>query len=232
MELLDTLQLRLLHWIGTTSDDLTIKSTRSIKILDKLATIVEASTKDVEDPMYQPNPTTVSILYENIPDSVQLLPDQNEANFIWITIVQSHGSDIVDEFRKIHQNRNNLLTIHTNEWTKLWSEIQITAKGNKFLSNAIQASQFALVSSLPSLNQSRTKSNFYGVSPAGLGLDRKQEVYNGHSFWDTEIWMQPSILLFEPKWSQQLLNYRHLMRHTAHSNAINTGYEGYRFVKI
>lgn len=225
------LQLRLLHWEDANSDDLTIKSRRSVKIVDKLVTVVEASTNTVEDPLYQPNATTVSILYEKIPDAIQLLPDQIETNFIWITIVQSDANEIEHEFRKIHEIRNSLLTSHTNEWTKLWSEMKITAKGNNYLSNAIQASQFALVSSLPSLNRSRSKSTtFFGVSPAGLGLDRKQEVYNGHSFWDTEIWMQPSILLFESEWSQQLLNYRHLMRHTAHSNAVNTGYQGFRFV--
>lgn len=182
--------------------------------------------------MYQSNPTTVSILYEQIPDTIQLLPDQNEAHFIWITIVQTNASDIEYEFRKIHENKNDLLTSHTNEWAKLWMQMQITAKGNEYLSNAIQASQFALLSSMPSLNRSRStqsKSTFYGLSPAGLGLDRQQEVYNGHTFWDTEIWMQPSILLLEPKWSEQLLNYRHSMRHTAHSNAIGTGYQGYRF---
>lgn len=229
----DTFQLRLLHSDDATSDDITIKSTRSIKILDKLATVMEASANTVEDPLFQSKPASVSILYEKIPDSVQLLPNENEANFIWITIVQSSGTDIEDEFRKIHEHRNDLLAMHTNEWAKTWSEIQITAKGNTFLSNAIQASQFALVSSLPSLNRSKTMlRHFYGISPAGLGLDRKQEVYNGHSFWDTEIWMQPSILLFEPEWSQQLLNYRHLMRNTAHENAINTGYQGFRFVSI
>lgn len=218
-----------MHWDDAISDDLTIKSRRSIKILDKLATIVEAATNDVEDPLYQPNATTVSILYEKIPDTIQLLPDQNEENFILITLVRSDASEIEDEFRKISENRNSLLSNHTNEWMKFWSEMKITAKGNNFLSNAIQASQFALASSLPSLNRSRPKSTtFYGISPAGLGLDRKQEVYNGHSFWDTEIWMQPSILLLEPQWSQQLLNYRHLMRHTAHRNAVNTGYQGYR----
>lgn len=217
-----------MHWSGANSDDLTIKSKRSIKILDKLATIVEASTNALEDPLYQSNATNVSILYEKIPDTIQLLSNQSEANFIWTTIVQSDTIEIEDEFRKIYENQNNLLTSHTNEWAKFWLEMKITAKGNNYLSNAIQASQFALVSSLPSLNRSRSSATFFGISPAGLGLERKQEVYNGHSFWDTEMWMQPTILLLEPQWSRQLLNYRHSMRHTAHSNAIETGYQGYR----
>lgn len=226
------MQVRLLHSNGANSDDITIKSTRSIKILDKLATIVEATTSISEDPLYQPNLTAFTVLYEQIPDTIQLLPNQNEANFIWITILQSNASNIDEEFRKIHEHKNDLVTSHINEWTKFWTKIKITAKGNDYLTNAIQASQFALASSMPSLNRSQPKSIFYGLCAAGLGLNRKQEVYNGHSFWDTEIWMQPSILLLEPEWSQQLLNYRHSMRHTAHMNAINTGYHGYRFVLI
>lgn len=217
-----------MHWVDTDSDDIITKSTRSIKINDKLATIVEAITNTLEDPSYQPNPNTISILYESIPDTIQLLSDQNEANFNWITILQADANNIEDEFRKMSENQN-LLTMHIAEWTKYWKEMQISAKDNEFLSNAIQASQFALISSLPSLNRSQSESTFFGLSPAGLGLNRQQEVYNGHSFWDTEIWMQPSILLFESQWSQRLLNYRHLMRHTAHRNAINTGYRGYRF---
>lgn len=224
-----TLQLHLLHSDDATSDDITIKSTRTNKILDKLVTVIEASANTVEDPLYQSTPTIVTILFEKIPDTVVLLPNVDEANFTWITIVQSSGTDIEDEFRKMHEHRNDLLSMHTKEWGNIWSDIQITAKGSTFLSNAIQASQFALVSSLPSLNRSHSISrHFYGISPAGLGLDRKQEVYNGHNFWDTEIWMQPSILLFEPEWSQHLLDYRHLMRHTAHKNAILTGYQGFR----
>lgn len=225
----DALQLRLLHSTDARSDDITIKSSRSIKINDKWATIIEATTNTVEDPLYQPSPTTVAVLYEPIPDTIQLSANENEANFIWITIVQSNVSGIEDEFRKAHESRNGLLGMHTNAWAKFWSDTQITAEGNDFLSDAIQTSQFALVSSLPSLNRSRSDTIFFGLSPAGLGLNRQQEVYNGHSFWDTEIWMQPSVLLLEPIWSQQLLNYRHLMRHTAHRNAVNTGYKGYRF---
>lgn len=219
----------MLHWNSGNSEDITIKSTKFIKINDKLITFLEAITNTLEDPLYQTQPTTVSILYEQIPDTIQLLSDQNEANFDWITIVQSDSNHIKDEYRKIFENQNNLLAMHTEEWATFWKYTQITAVQNQFLTNAIQASQFALVSSLPSLNRSQSKSTFFGISPAGLGLNRQEEVYNGHNFWDTEIWMQPSILLFESQWSQQLLKYRHLMRHTAHSNAINTGYQGYRF---
>ncbi len=40
---------------------------------------------------------------------------------------------------------------------------------------------------------------FYGLSPGSLSRGgRLGEDYGGHSFWDTEIWMYPSVLLFYP----------------------------------
>lgn len=62
-----------------------------------------------------------------------------------------------------------------------------------------------------------------------MGLNRDLEVYLGHSFWDTEVWMLPSILLLQPKWSAELLNYRYAMRTAARDNANKTGYKGYRY---
>lgn len=190
---------------------------------------MKATTNEVEDPHYQHSFSTVSILHEEIPQFIKLLPEQNEAEFIWITIVQSTSSNIRETFQKMHEMRNNLLNMHTNEWQQFWNDNKITAVGNVQLSNAIQASIYALVASLPSLNTSAPRSRYYGLSPAGLGLDRQQEVYMGHNFWDTEMWMQPSVSLLEPAWSREQLNYRHFMREAAHDNANKTGYKGYRF---
>lgn len=205
-----------------------VKSTKSSTIFNKSVTIVEASTKVLEDPIYQRDFSTVSMLYEKIPETIELLPAQNEVEFIWITLVQQNSSDIEEIFSKLHENSFDLLKTHTNEWQQFWTDKQISVEGNEELSNAIDASIYALASALPSLNTSRPRQIYYGLSPAGIGLSRDLEVYNGHSFWDTEIWMHPTILLLEPKWSKELLNYRHFMKETAHDNAVNTSYEGYR----
>lgn len=198
-----------------------------MKILNKSVVIIEASTKFLEDSNHQKNPSTVAVLHEQIPDTINLLPYQNDTEFIWITIVQHNSSDIEETFRKMHENRMNLQTMHTSQWQQFWVDNRITAEGNTRLSNVISASIFALVSGLPSSNTSHPQSSFFGLSPSGIGLDN--EVYHGHSFWDTEMWMQPSIILLQPHWSRELLNYRYSMRNTAKENAINTGYNGYRF---
>lgn len=202
---------------------------RSTKILNKRVTIVEATTKELEDPEFQRELTPVSILFERVPDRIELLPNQTDVEYTWITIVQQNSTNIGKLFQELHEIQGDLLQMHTNEWHGFWREKRITVEGNEELSKAIDASVFAIASALPSLNTSLPRSMYYGICPAGLGLRREIEVYQGHSFWDTEIWMQPSILLLEPKWSTELLNYRFAMRHAAHDNAKKTGYKGYRF---
>lgn len=217
---------------GPSSDEISIKSTKSIQIQNKSVVILEATTTELEDSKYQPNYSSVTILYEQIPNIITLLPEESDVEFIWITLIQHNSSFIEKSFIEMHEMKHDLFTMHTNEWSQFWMNNKISAIGNHHLSNAIQASIYAMVSSLPSLNTSQPRSSFYGLSPAGIGLDRQQEVYNGHSFWDTEIWMQPIVLLLEPIWSRELLNYRFLMRESAHDNAIKTGYKGYRFVLL
>jgi trehalose/maltose hydrolase-like predicted phosphorylase len=45
----------------------------------------------------------------------------------------------------------------------------------------------------------------YGLSPMGLsGLG-----YNGHIFWDMDLWMYPGILALDPKLARPLIEYRY-----------------------
>lgn len=220
--------MRLIQPDITQSDDLSIKSSQIFETSNKSFTIVEASTKILEDPKYQQNFSTVSILYEEIPHTIELLSNQTEATFVWIMIVQQNSSNIEQIFYDMHENSSDLLETHTKEWQQFWTEKRISVVGNDVLSNAIDASIFAIASALPSLRTAQPRNRFFGLSPAGLGLNRNLEVYNGHAFWDTEIWMHPTILLLEPEWSKALLSYRHFMRKTAQDNAANTSYEGYR----
>lgn len=192
-------------------------------------TLVEAQTKDVEQSPYQSEPSTVSILFEHVPRELRLQRQQMSVELTWITLVQSNSADIQQIFEQLHANVSELLGQHAAEWHRFWQRNTITVNGDEELSKAITASLYGLASSLPSLNTSRPTSTFYGLSPSGLGLDKAQEIYKGHSFWDTETWMYPTIMLLEPFWGEQLLNYRYLMRKAAADMATETGYRGYRY---
>ena len=53
--------------------------------------------------------------------------------------------------------------------------------------------------------------------------------YNGHAFWDTELWMYPSLLLLQPDIAKSLLEYRYQRLETAKNNAFSHGYKGAMF---
>lgn len=70
---------------------------------------------------------------------------------------------------------------------------------------------------------------FYGLSPTGLGLGDTQDDYEGHNFWDTEIFMFPVVALINHNWGRSLLHYRYIMLNSARAIAKSSGYEGARF---
>jgi trehalose/maltose hydrolase-like predicted phosphorylase len=59
-------------------------------------------------------------------------------------------------------------------------------------------------------------------SPMGLsGLG-----YNGHVFWDTELWMYPAVLLLHPEIAKSMVEYRFQRLEAAKRNAFSKGYKG------
>jgi protein-glucosylgalactosylhydroxylysine glucosidase len=86
------------------------------------------------------------------------------------------------------------------------------------------------VCNLPSIHTNIPQHPFYGLSPTGLGRGGCDlNDYEGHNFWDTEIFMFPSIILMNHKWAQSLIHYRYMMLNAARDYAKTTGYEGARF---
>ncbi len=63
------------------------------------------------------------------------------------------------------------------------------------------------------------------ISPMGLsGLG-----YNGHIFWDSELWMYPALLVMQPKLAKSMIQYRFDRLEAARRNAFNHGYKGAMF---
>lgn len=221
--------VKLSRRIGTSSDDLNIHSIKRARVFGRGLFAVNASTLISEDPTYQKEPLNVYILYERIPREIGMHSGEVFKKFTWLTIIDYKDNKNLSIFDRVHNEHDNLLQLHIKEWKTFWDEDSISAEGNDELTKSIQASLYAIASSLPSLNTYRQREPFFGLSPSGLGLGGPMmEGYLGHSFWDTETWMHPSILLLEPKWSHELLNYRYLVRETAHDNAQNTTYKGLR----
>jgi len=71
--------------------------------------------------------------------------------------------------------------------------------------------------------------DFCGMSPGGLSYGFKGKDYQGHSFWDTAIWMFPPILVLQPSMARSLVEYRVARLDAALDYARSTGWSGARF---
>ncbi len=115
------------------------------------------------------------------------------------------------------EGRDRLLSRHYAAWEALWeSDIQI--EGDLSVQRDVRAALYHLYSFA-------RKGTAYSLSPMGLsGLG-----YNGHVFWDTELWMYPPLLVLQPDIARSLLEYRFERLGAAKQNAFAHGYEGAMF---
>lgn len=107
---------------------------------------------------------------------------------------------------------------HEAEWEKLWQTGDIIIDGDL---QAQKDVRFALYH----LYAFAREGTALSLSPMGLsGLG-----YNGHVFWDTELWMYPPLLMLQPDMARSLLEYRFQRLEAARKNAFSHGYKGAMF---
>lgn len=115
------------------------------------------------------------------------------------------------------ERTERLLMRHNAEWTKLWQS-DIIIEGDPDAQRAVRSALYHLYSFV-------REGTGYSLSPMGLsGLG-----YNGHVFWDTELWMYPPILVLKPEMAKSILEYRFERMPMARQNAFSHGYAGVMF---
>jgi len=138
------------------------------------------------------------------------------------SITSAHHNDPLNEaermtiFAKL-EGRDRLLNFHNKAWYELWkSDIKIDGD---------EQSQQDIHSMLYHLYSFVREGTAFSPSPMGLsGLG-----YNGHVFWDTELWMYPAILVMHPEMAKSLVEYRFQRLEPARKNAFSHGYKGAMF---
>ncbi len=112
------------------------------------------------------------------------------------------------------QGAQKLIQFHDEAWDELWkSDIEIQGD---------QASQRDIHSAMYHLYSFVRGGTAYSPSPMGLsGLG-----YNGHVFWDAELWMFPALLVLHPEMAKSMLEYRFERLKEAQHNAFAHGYKG------
>ncbi len=138
------------------------------------------------------------------------------------SITSAHHDDPLNEaermtiFAKL-EGRERLIKFHNQAWDELWKS-DISIEGD-------DQSQQDIHSMLYHLYSFSREGSTNSPSPMGLsGLG-----YNGHVFWDTELWMYPSFLVLHPEMAKGMVEYRYQRLEAARKNAFNHGYKGAMF---
>ncbi|MDP4246311.1 MAG: glycoside hydrolase family 65 protein [Bacteroidota bacterium] len=137
-------------------------------------------------------------------------------------VTSAHNTDPLNEAERLTifaalEGRDRLVAFHDRAWDELWKS-DIVIEGD----DSTQRDVHSMIYHLYSFAREGTA---YSLSPMGLsGLG-----YNGHTFWDTELWMYPALLLLQPRIAASLLEYRFERLPEARENAFSHGYKGAMF---
>ena len=138
------------------------------------------------------------------------------------SITSAHHDDPLNEaerstiYAKL-EGRERLIEFHKKAWNKLWQS-DIIIEGDEQSQQDIHSMMYHLYS----FTREGTS-----LSPSPMGLSGLG--YNGHVFWDTELWMYPAILVLHPEIAKSLVEYRYQRLDAARRNAFGKGYKGAMF---
>ena len=111
-------------------------------------------------------------------------------------------------------NLKQVVVDHVNKWAKLW-------QGDIVIDGDIDAQRDVRLA-LYHLYAFSKEGSDLSISPMGLS----SQGYNGHIFWDTELWMFPPVLVFNSEIAKSYLNYRFNRLEKARQKAHNYGFSG------
>ncbi len=138
------------------------------------------------------------------------------------SITSAHHADPLNEAERLTiyaklEGAKRLIAFHEKAWKDLWtSDIQI--EGNA----QAQQDVHSMLYHLYSFTREGT-----ALSPSPMGLSGLG--YNGHVFWDTELWMYPGLLVLHPEIAKSMIEYRFQRLEAAKRNAFSVGYKGAKF---
>lgn len=118
----------------------------------------------------------------------------------------------------MRQPMDLLIRQHTQLWHQLW-ESDIIIEGNDTDQQDVRLALYHLYAF-------QRKGSRLSISPMGLSSSTG---YNGHVFWDSELWMFPPIALLHPELAKGHIDYRADRLQAAMRRAEAYGYQGAMF---
>jgi alpha,alpha-trehalose phosphorylase len=104
---------------------------------------------------------------------------------------------------------------HRRHVEEFWTRSDVELEGAPDLQQAVRFNLFQLL-------QATARGEGFGVPAKGL----TGHGYEGHYFWDTEIYVVPFLVHTSPQWAKQVLSFRCRMLDAARERARETGHGG------
>ena len=178
----------------------------------------------------EPHPNEPATIHEMWDNNMHLLKFKKKLTagttyhfaVVGSSLTSAHNDDPLNEAERLTifaalQGAQSLISAHEKAWDELWKS-DIIIDGDARLQRDIRLMLYHLYSFA-------REGTDYSLSPMGLsGLG-----YNGHTFWDTEIWMYPALLVLQPGIAASLMEYRYKRLPAALRNAAEHGYKGAMF---
>lgn len=138
------------------------------------------------------------------------------------SITSAHHDDPLNEAERLTiyaklEGRDRLLQFHTRAWDELWKS-DIVIEGDPQSQQDVRSMLYHLYSFVREGT---------ALSPSPMGLSGLG--YNGHVFWDTELWMFPAVLVMRPELAKSMIEYRYQRLDAAKRNAFSKGFKGAMF---
>lgn len=138
------------------------------------------------------------------------------------SITSAHHDDPLNEAERLTiyaklEGRDRLLQFHQKGWDELWKS-DIVIDGDPQAQQDVRSMLYHLYSFVREGT---------ALSPSPMGLSGLG--YNGHVFWDTEIWMFPAVLVMQPQLAKSMVEYRYQRLEAAKKNAFSKGFKGAMF---
>ena len=125
-------------------------------------------------------------------------------------------AEILDTaIKNVHLNKlkyNALIKEHEKTWSDIWKS-DIIIEGDSLAQQVVHSNMFYLLSSA---------SKHTSIPPMGWSANS----FNGHVFWDAELWMMPALIWQHPEYAKGIIKYRIKTLHGAIENAQKNGMKG------
>ena len=189
-----------------------VSQTKNSKL--KVAVSVKNKVYPDSSAEYIKNKNSVSALYKIAPGkkSIEFIKYSVYTDSRHCSNIEKSGYEILNNVYKL--NFNEILDSQKDYLNKFWETADIEIEGSSSLQQAVRYSLYQLL-------QSTGKDGKSSIPAKGLS----GEGYDGHYFWDSEIYILPLFTLCYPELARKLLIYRYSILDKARKRAIELGHK-------